>query len=536
MLKILLKKQLYELNRSFFYDQRSGKCRSKGASIAFIALYVLLMLFISVCLFGVMSAALASPLHELSLDWLYFSIIGIVSVTMGVFGSVFNTFASLYQAKDNSLLLSLPIPVHTILVSRLSGVYLMGLLFSGVVLVPAIVVYNVMVACTVGTVVGGILLLLGISVIVMILSCGLGWIVARINAHLKRKSLLSVIASLVFIGAYYYIYFNSYQLLSSFMDNAAAIGEALSHGAAYPLYLIGRMGLGDALASVIILAAVAALMAFVWWLLSHSFIKLATTPGKVAKTVYREKTAHVRSQSAALLARERQRITSSATCMLNCYLGSLMLLIAAGAIALKGGQIADALSEGLVELFGEGNQLLPLAASTIVCLLVSMNIGTTAAVSLEGKTLWLVQSLPVTAWQALQAKLRFQLIATCVPALICSAVGVVVTWNGNILTTVATILIPQAMALVFAELGLILNIKRPNFNWTTEVAVVKQGLGVFIMLMGGMVFAMLYGLGCVLFVGFAGIYVSVTVIVLGVLAALLRRWLRVRGSRLFAEM
>ena len=54
MLKILLKKQLYELNRSFFYDQRSGKCRSKGASIAFITLYVLLMLFISVCLFGVM--------------------------------------------------------------------------------------------------------------------------------------------------------------------------------------------------------------------------------------------------------------------------------------------------------------------------------------------------------------------------------------------------------------------------------------------------------------------------------------------------
>ena len=54
--------------------------------------------------------------------------------------------------------------------------------------------------------------------------------------------------------------------------------------------------------------------------------------------------------------------------------------------------------------------------------------------------------------------------------------------------------------------------------------------------MGGMIFAMLYGLGCVLFVGFAGIYVSVTVIVLGVLAALLHRWLRVRGSRLFAEM
>ena len=60
----------------------------------------------------------------------------LVGVLMGVFGSVFNTFSGLYQAKDNDLLLSLPIPVRAILASRLLGVYLMGLTFSGVILLP----------------------------------------------------------------------------------------------------------------------------------------------------------------------------------------------------------------------------------------------------------------------------------------------------------------------------------------------------------------------------------------------------------------
>ena len=44
MLKILLKKQLYELNSSFFYDRKKGKARAKSTSILFIVLYALLIL------------------------------------------------------------------------------------------------------------------------------------------------------------------------------------------------------------------------------------------------------------------------------------------------------------------------------------------------------------------------------------------------------------------------------------------------------------------------------------------------------------
>ena len=63
MLKILLKRQLYELNRSFFYDPKKGKSRSKFASAAFIVLYALLMVCVLGGMFAFCAYQLANPLR-----------------------------------------------------------------------------------------------------------------------------------------------------------------------------------------------------------------------------------------------------------------------------------------------------------------------------------------------------------------------------------------------------------------------------------------------------------------------------------------
>ena len=62
--------------------------------------------------------------------WLYMALMGIVSVTLGVFGSVFNTFSTLYQVRDNDLLFAMPITERSVLTARLSGVYAMGLMYE----------------------------------------------------------------------------------------------------------------------------------------------------------------------------------------------------------------------------------------------------------------------------------------------------------------------------------------------------------------------------------------------------------------------
>ena len=140
MLKTLVKKQFQESFRSYFLDRKTGKSRSKGKVLFYFALFGVLMLFMLVMFFGI-AALLGEQLMPAKLTWLFFAMMGVLSLMLGTFGSVFNTFSQLYLAKDNDFLFSLPIPFSKILISRMIHVYGMSLLYSGMVWIPATVYF-----------------------------------------------------------------------------------------------------------------------------------------------------------------------------------------------------------------------------------------------------------------------------------------------------------------------------------------------------------------------------------------------------------
>lgn len=123
MLKILLKKQLTEIFRGYFYDAKKNKARSRAATAAYLVFFVVLMVGVLGGMFALLSAALCSALASAGMDWLYFALMGLLAILLGTFGSVFNTYSGLYLAKDNDQLLSLPIPVSAIMAARLLSVY-----------------------------------------------------------------------------------------------------------------------------------------------------------------------------------------------------------------------------------------------------------------------------------------------------------------------------------------------------------------------------------------------------------------------------
>ena len=212
MLKVLLKKQLLEINRSIFFNQKTGDRRSKGAIAVFIGLFAVLLLFL-MAMFGFAAYALATIFIPQGLGWFYFSTVGGLSILFGVFGSVFNTYATLFLAKDNDLLLSMPIPVKYILISRLLGVYLMGLIYSALVSLPGAIIYIIIAKTGVKGVIGSLSLIVLISVFIFILSCGLGYIVAKVATKLKNRGIVTTIITLVFIGLYYFCYSQATEIL-----------------------------------------------------------------------------------------------------------------------------------------------------------------------------------------------------------------------------------------------------------------------------------------------------------------------------------
>lgn len=362
MLKLLLKKQLFEIFRSYFYDAKKNKARSRLATALYIGLFVLLMAGILGGIFTLLAVKLCGPLAAAGLGWLYFALMGLIAVLLGAFGSIFNTYAGLYLPKDNDLLLSMPVPVSSLVAARLSGVYLMGLMYSAVVILPAVIVYWATVGVTASAVLGGLVLTLLISLAVLVLSCALGWVAAKISQKLRNKSLVVVLASLVFIGLYYFVYFKAQSVLQDLLANAGTYGAQI-RSRAYPLYLFGSVGTGSGAAMLAVTAAVAALCGLMWVLLSRSFLHIATSTGKTARRTYRETALRRRSVDGALLHRELAHFAANPAYMLNCGLGTFLMPICAAAVLWKGGSLFAMLDA----LFADTEGSVPVMLCVLLC-------------------------------------------------------------------------------------------------------------------------------------------------------------------------
>lgn len=478
MYKILLKKQLAEL---FSWLLRKNSINKKGSTkglFLYAALYIYLFVLFAWTFFQV-ALQLCEPLHQVGQGWLYFALMGLIATTLGIVGSVFTAYSTLYQAKDNELLLAMPISPGTILAVRMTAVYMMSFLFEACVLLPISVVYFMVVECTLLVVLANVLILLLLPLFAVTVSSILGWLVAWAVTKFRRHTLATVVISLGFIGGYYYFFLQAYQYMQEILlNNGIVSGNFKMY--LYPFYQMGLAAQGKLSAILLFTAIVTGLFFVVYLWLAKSFHKLVTMKKGAAKKQYKEKAMREGKPIGALLRKEFLRFCSSSTYLLNCGLGSILMVIVAGLALVK----ADVLNEVLAGFYPEMLERLPLFIWLAVACTASMNTITAPSVSLEGNTLWLVRSLPVSTWQILEAKLLLHTLITGIPAFVCAVVLVVVcdVIPISVLTGVLIPVCSVLFAFLCGEVGLYLNLRMPNLNWSNETAVVKQGMSVLLTL------------------------------------------------------
>ena len=173
----------------------------------------------------------------------------------------------------------------------------------------------------------------------------------------------------------------------------------------------------------------------------------------------------------------------------------------------------------------------------MLCVLASMVDTTAPSVSLEGKQLWLLQVLPVSGWQVLQAKLSLQLVLVLPLLLVLGLCGIGVL--GIPLAEGALMLLAAALfCWVMAQVGLAANLLAPNLTWTDEIVPIKQSLSVLVTLFGDWAaVAVLAGAYLLLrrWVSPLG-FLALAALVLLAAALLLRNWLKTRGAARFAAL
>lgn len=532
MLKVLLKKQMAEVFRGYFYNRKTNKARSKTNSIVLFILFAFLMIVVLGGTFTAVALGICFGVTAAGMGWLYFVLMSGMAIVLGAFGSVFNTYSGLYLPKDNDLLLSMPIPVRTIIISRLLNVYLLGTMYSGVVMLPTLIVYWIIAGASLADVLCGIILFLIVTAIVLILSCLLGWVVAKVSLKLKNKSFIVVLIALVCIGGYYFIYFKAQVWIRELVANAAVYGANIKDSA-YGLYLFGRIGEGDPLATAIFTAATALLLTLTLFILSRGFVKIATSSASVGKTKYREKKVKAKTVFGALLTKEFARFTSSPNYMLNNGLGILLLPVLGIFLLIKGTDILTAVGTA----FGGRADFAVLLLCAVLVLLSTMNDMAAPSVSLEGKNIWIPQSLPIEPKTVLKAKTSMQLILTAVPMLFASVCAMIVL-QASIAEKLMLCLLLLSFTVFSALFGSYVGIRHPIMEWTTEIIPLKQSAAVTIALFGGWGFVVLFAVPYFLIGQLTGLtlYFAIWAVIFSVVSAFLYRWLVTKGAKAFSRL
>lgn len=483
MLKTLLKIRWKAMLYGMFARRRGKKNSGKGMMVlfAFLMLYVVIVFG---ALFGMMFDSMYEPFNMIGMGWLYYSMAAVLSTMLCFVGSVFFTQTTIFDAKDNELLLSMPIRPSAILGSRLLLILLVNYAYSLLILGACGIVRCIVAPVTALGVIRYLLCCLLLPLLPTTLSCIVGGLIALIISRLRNKNLFSLILSVVFLGAYFAVCFNMQSYIERMVANGAAIGAAIQK-ALPPFYAMGlAMQNGDWGQLIRFALWCIVPFALVYLLLSRSFIRIATSKRGLKKVKYEARAMHVSSVRWAMTMKELRRLGNSSAYMLNGCLGAILAVAVAVLTAVKG----QGILQTLADVYGGGADvtafIMPMAC-IVECFALSMTIISAPSVSLEGQNIWLLQSMPLRAADVLLPKVYMHLIIA-VPASLISSLLFALFLPMSAADIALIFIVPLLLTLCMALLGVVVNLHWPRFDYTNETAVIKQSASTTITMFSGM--------------------------------------------------
>lgn len=530
----------------------SGRKRKDGrpsnvgvwALVGTAILYGIILLCFGIMAFSVFTV-MALAIEESGGDMAFLpGIEGLVCFALCLFGSVFMTQNTLYSAKDNDLLLSLPITPTAILVSRMLLLLIVNYAFGAVIAVPALAVY--LIFCS-PTVIGALLFaffFLLIPLLALAVSCLLGWLLAFLFSRIRRKNIVYTVIALVLFAAYMLLMTNMGMMMETMEENIGSVVQSVSPYISLfwlPAHAIADGAHLEGLAFVGISAAVFALTLL---FLSKTYISIVTTKRTASRVVYHEKKERGHSTLGALIRKEISHFIGSWYYMFNEGIGIIfapILGVAALASREKIASLPEALSEMLDETgvaFTLPDGIVGIAFACAFVLLSSMIIISAPSVSLEGKSLWIVRSMPLDGKTVLLSKVYAHYLITA-PFFLVSGILAAVGASSGIVGTLALILLPQLGNLLCALLGVTFGVLFPRLDWNSETIALKSGAAVSLTMFGMMLFSMLFAAACIVpaIIGVSTwLILAVGILLLSGICAALYAYLAGPGARRFEKL
>ena len=170
----------------------------------------------------------------------------------------------------------------------------------------------------------------------------------------------------------------------------------------------------------------------------------------------------------------------------------------------------------------------------LFCIVTSCT--TYCSISIEGKNLWIIKSLPIKEIDIFKGKIGLNLLITIPISIICFIlISLRMKFDFNFILIGSLVII--SVELLVAILGLFLNLLYPNFDWKNEVAVVKRSFSMIaVMLISALyiaAYAFIYFKFSILNLN---IFLSIAVIITLVITLILWNLIKTKGIEIFRKL
>ena len=226
MLKSLLRVRFAALLAAFTGQSRKRGRQTKGKAVG----YALLMLYCFcafVFLFYSSFSQLAEAFFPAGLGWLYFAMFAIMAFALMFIGSVFTAKSQLFEAKDNELLLSMPVRPGLILLSRMAAMLAMNFVFELVVALPVFAAWLRFGSPDAAGIAAFVLIVLALPLFALAVSCLFAWLISLLTSRMRNTTVITMVLSVVFLLAYFVFCFRMNTYVTQLAANGQAIAGAL---------------------------------------------------------------------------------------------------------------------------------------------------------------------------------------------------------------------------------------------------------------------------------------------------------------------
>ncbi len=461
--------RLFHLNVMRNTKDRARRLKLKWAAAGFILIMLFTLATVFMYFYGMGFAF--SSIGETAL---LLTIAALVACVVTIVTTVYKSGSVLFGYKDYDFLMSLPVKTSTVVLSRVVQLYLANLFFMAFVLFPAGAVYAIFAQPQWWFYPLFLITLFLLPMLPIVISSVIGTAIYCAASRFRHKNMVAITLGLLLFAAVMVLSFNSQSIVEGFVQ----IGSVITHTAAriYPpsAWYASSLAVGD-LASLLLLTVVSLLAFAVFtWLVGRYMHSLnAAFTSRTSGLSYKVRQTDS-SVTKALFIKEWRRYMSSPLYVMNTAAGPLMALLASIAFLVFAGK--GTLGE-LVAAAPELADRLPALAAFAVGVLACIAPTTACAISLEGRQIWLLKSIPVSMRDICLSKMMVNLALT-IPALVVCSILVILSLKPPLFESLFIIIIPCVTALFMTAAGLMINLRFPRLDWQQEAQVIKQGASV----------------------------------------------------------